>query len=168
MTSVAPAASSSPSMFCVMWIMVRPARALCAALGSAAPMVARRSEYHSMTNSGSRSNASGVATVDGSTLFQIPSGSRNVSKPDSADSPAPENDTTISASSITPRARAITSSMPEGSPPSASAAAAATAAGARGQGPTSVVRGPLAVALASSVWNSRGRSDVISGCESSP
>lgn len=101
-------------MFWVMWIMLRLASALCAAFGLAAPIDLRRSVYQSITNSGSRSNASGVATVDGSIVFQIPSGSRNVSKPDSADRPAPENDTTISASSTSVRARAITSSTHRG------------------------------------------------------
>ncbi len=94
-------------MFCVMCIIRAPAKARCAEFGSAAPIVALRSEYHSITKAGSRSNACGVATVAGSILVQIPSGSRKVSMPDSADRPAPEKDTTISASSMSALAVAM-------------------------------------------------------------
>lgn len=103
-TSRLPAAWCSRSTFCVMSVNLRccfstaccsRASARCAGFGFAAAHFSRRQSYQRVTVSGSRANASGVASWLGSYLAQSPSiASRNVGIPLSAETPAPVSTTT--------------------------------------------------------------------------
>src|SRR5512137_870947 len=60
-------------------------------------MISRRYWYHSQTILGFLSNASNVASSSGLNFFQSPSSPRKVGTPDSAETPAPVETTTVSA-----------------------------------------------------------------------